>query len=432
MDKQELDDLLDRIEDTVPDINVYSSNEDKQKVLDDINTVLRAEPLNADVLMWKGFYYEALEEYDTAIEVYETVLSIQPDNNLAQESIKNCNDYKEWKLEDNIKRENIANYTGSYKSSSYDKNDTINFKWLNVYHIVALKIIVLAIFIYAFFQPIIFGFTDMQLPRSYKLRMGEYNLQELTINPLSDYNGKSKKDVLDIRKKYVQSSLFSTPGYKPDENTFGQIQDGKAWWGVTQIVCSSYNNPKFDRTSGFSAVSKHMNNPNILVGTVFPFNFYKEYDSIGYCTAQYSKTIPKKMEYLKEKNLIIATYDMDRRILKSYLNWNGRRRHYFLNLTGLNAKDLGYKYGYAIDLKNIEMTEQTNISNNIHQFRDFVHVGASCKVPGGCNNISPHQTELDYRITGFPAEMTIKLWKQKPINQYMKADVYYRIIFEKL
>ena len=121
MDKQELDDLLDRIEDTVPDINVYSSNEDKQKVLDDINTILRAEPLNADVLMWKGFYYEALEEYDTAIEVYETVLSIQPDNNLAQESIKNCNDYKKWKLEDNIKRENIANYTGSYKSSSYDK-----------------------------------------------------------------------------------------------------------------------------------------------------------------------------------------------------------------------------------------------------------------------------------------------------------------------
>ena len=127
MDKQELDDLLNKIEDTVPDINVYSSNEDKQKVLDDINTVLRADPLNADVLMWKGFYYEALEEYDTAIEAYETVLRIQPDNNLAQESIKNCNDYKKWKLEDNIKRENIANITGSYKSSSYDKNDTINF-----------------------------------------------------------------------------------------------------------------------------------------------------------------------------------------------------------------------------------------------------------------------------------------------------------------
>lgn len=432
MDKQELDDLLVRIEDTVPGINVYSSNEDKQKVLDDINTVLRADPLNVDVLIWKGLYYEVLEEYDTAIETYETVLRIQPDNTLAQESIKNCNDYKKWKLEGNTNREDTSNYTDSYKSNSYNRNYTINLKWLNVYHIVVLKIIVLAIFICVSYQPIILGFTDMQLPKSYKLKMGEYNLQELTINPLSDYNGKSKKDVLDIRKKFVQSSLFNTPDYKPDENTFGQIQDGKAWWGVDQIVCSSYNNPKFDRTSGFSAVSKHMNNPNILVGTVFPFNFYKEYDSIGYCTAQYSKTIPKKMEYLKEKNLIIATYDMDRRILKSYLNWNGRRRHYFLNLTGLNAKDLGYKYGYAINLKNIEMTEQTNISNNIYQFRDFVHVGSSCNVPGGCNNISPHQTELDYRITGFPAEMTIKLWKQKPINQYMKADVYYRIIFEKL
>lgn len=71
-----------------------------------------------------------------------------------------------------------------------------------------------------------------------------------------------------------------------------------------------------------------MNNPNILVGTVFPFNFFKEYDSIGYCTAEYAKTFPKKMEYIKDKNLIIATYDMDKRILNSFINWRGRRRHY--------------------------------------------------------------------------------------------------------
>ena len=78
------------------------------------------------------------------------------------------------------------------------------------------------------------------------------------------------------------------------------------------------------------------------------------------------------------------------------------------------------------------MTEPVNISKEIYRFKDFVHVGASCGVQGGCNNISPHQTELDYRLLHLPAEMTIKLWKEKPMNPYMKADIYYRIRFEKI
>lgn len=103
-----------------------------------------------------------------------------------------------------------------------------------------------------------------------------------------------------------------------------------------------------------------------------------------------------------------------------------------MNLTGLNARDLGYKYGYISDLKNIVMSESVNMSNTVYEFRDFIHVGYSCKVEGGCNNISPHQTELDYEFNSLPAEMTIKLWKTKPISPKVHADFYYRLVFEKL
>lgn len=429
MDK-ELNRLLEQIMDSVSGLNKQASNEEKQKILDDINNALYIDPVDVSILIWKGFYHEALEEYDQAIEVYEQVLQIEPNNEIAKDSLKNCNEFKKWDLEDAKVTKEFSPEDYTKTSTSFSTSNSNNLKWLNVYSIVAIKILLLGVIIYAFFQPLIFGYTDTQLPKSYRIQ--EYNPQQLTINKPSDYNGKSKAEVLNLRKKFVQTSLFNKQDYEPDESTLGQIQDGKPWWGINQIVCSEYNNPKFNKTEGLSAVSKHLNNPNMLVGTVFPFNFYKEYDSIGYCTANYSKTFPKKMEYIKDKNLIIATYDMDKRILKSYINWNGRRRHYFLNLTGLNAKDLGYKYGYAIDLKNIEMTEPVNISTDIHMFRDFVHVGASCGVPGGCNNISPHQTELDYRLLHLPAEMTIKLWKEKPMNPYMKADVYYRIRFEKI
>ena len=354
MDK-ELSEIIEQIENRVTELNKQSSNEEKQKILDDIDNALYIDPVNVSILIWKGFYHEALEEYDQAIETFEQVLQIEPNNEIAKDSLKNCNEFKKWALEDVTKEFSPEDYIKTSASSSTSNSN--NLKWLNVYSIVALKILLLGVIIYAFFQPLIFGYTDTQLPKSYRIQ--EYNPQQLTINKPSDYNGKSKAEVFSIRKKFVQTSLFNKPDYEPDDNTFGQIEDGKPWWGINQIVCSEYNNPNFNKTAGVSAVSKHMNNPNILVGTVFPFNFFKEYDSIGYCTAEYAKTFPKKMEYIKDKNLIIATYDMDKRILNSFINWRGRRRHYFLNLTGLNAKDLGYKYGYAFDLSLIHISEPT-------------------------------------------------------------------------
>lgn len=275
-----------------------------------------------------------------------------------------------------------------------------------------------------------FNFVDEDLPLTTELK--NYDLKFLKINSPQSYNGMSKKEIYELRKNFVAASLFKQNAYSPNEEVFGGIESGKPWWGINQIVCSPYKSNNFDRISGVSAVSKHVNNPNILVGTVFPYNNFIEYAAPGYCDSEYSKTIPFELSYIPEKNFIIAKYKIDENILKERINWSGESRSYFMNLTGLNARDLGYKYGYISDLKNIVMSESVNMSNTVYEFRDFIHVGYSCKVEGGCNNISPHQTELDYEFNSLPAEMTIKLWKTKPISPKVHADFYYRLVFEKL
>ena len=84
MDK-ELSEIIEQIENRVTELNKQSSNEEKQKILDDIDNALYIDPVNVSILIWKGFYHEALEEYDQAIETFEQVLQIEPNNEIAKD-----------------------------------------------------------------------------------------------------------------------------------------------------------------------------------------------------------------------------------------------------------------------------------------------------------------------------------------------------------
>ena len=73
-----------------------------------------------------------------------------------------------------------------------------------------------------------------------------------------------------------------------------------------------------------------------------------------------------------------------------------------------------------------------NITKHIGEFVDYIHLGNSCKYKGGCNNISPVQFDKMIMLTNLPAEINLKLWKNEPINKYIKADIYYKIVFNEL
>ena len=74
-------------------------------------------------------------------------------------------------------------------------------------------------------------------------------------------------------------------------------------------------------------------------------------------------------------------------------------------------------------------SDYNNATKDISTFRDYIHRGGSCRYKDGCNNISPMQNDLMFSVRRLPAEINIKLWKKKPINKYVKADMYYKIIF---
>ncbi len=249
-------------------------------------------------------------------------------------------------------------------------------------------------------------------------------------NLVRNYNGMTKEEIYKSRKAQMKRSIFNPPLYTPKEEVFGQIKSEKPWWGLNQRACSEFGNPNFDRTAGYSALSKYINNPNALIVVDYPFSLNSKQDNIGFCSTPFSRLMPSGFTYYKNKKLIVAKYKIYNKTLSAKINWQGKDIPYFLTLNGLNARDLGYDYVYAIDARNVKMMQKHNVSNTVYKFKDFIHVGSSCGVPGGCNNISPHQRELDFYITGFPARITFKLWKEKPSKRTKKADFYYTIIFE--
>lgn len=251
------------------------------------------------------------------------------------------------------------------------------------------------------------------------------NLQMLNVNPPQEYNYMTKKAIYSIRKKYVASSVFSRPNYEPNEDVFGQIEDGKPWWGLENYACH-----KGDNSYGVSAVSRFLNNPNLLVAPMMIYGYTGTQGREHFCSADYTKYIPKEVYYSSINKMIFAKYNLHREVIDNPELFGGMNSPYFLSIIGMNARDFGYSYISISYLQNISMLEQNNAKFNIYQLRDFIHVGGSCGIGGGCNNISPHQPELDFFIKDLPAVMEIKLWKTEPRNADAPADFTYQIIFE--
>ena len=75
-------------------------------------------------------------------------------------------------------------------------------------------------------------------------------------------------------------------------------------------------------------------------------------------------------------------------------------------------------------------SKNDNVTDDVKKFADYIHLGGSCRYKDGCNNISPMQYDKIFTVYKLPAEINLKLWKKEPVNKYMKADMYYRIIFD--
>lgn len=412
MDKEELEKLIDTFIDKVPSLTKNSSPEEKQKILDEINYVLQVDPINIKALEWKVLYYSAIEDYDNVLLAHKEFLKVDPNN-------KDLNDLAE--ICKSIKTE-----TKSYTTKTASSQEPGLLDKLPPQFLLAVKIVILAAVIYFCFPSVFFSFNDNKM-----LNIRDYsNFQSVQVNPLSEYNYLTKKQIFDIRKNHVKNSLFSKEDYEPDTRVFGAIADSKPWWGTVTCGKLNYKGDYHERIEGASKVSAQMNNPDALVGLSLPFLPWDLGYNKEFCTADYSKFLPISIQYSEENNLIIAKYKLTKNFLKFRASVNRRNTRYPIQLSGLNALDFGYGYVYAYDTKNISMFDQNNnVTDDLKIFRDYIHPGGSCKYKDGCNNISPMQNDLMFTVTALPAEINLKLWKKKPMNKYVKADMYYRIQF---
>ena len=253
----------------------------------------------------------------------------------------------------------------------------------------------------------------------------EYNNDEIwssgniPINKMLDLNGKTKQEILNIRKYYVKNSIFNANNYEPSEQVFGQIVDGKPWLGISSLCIGKGENAN----KGLSEESRFINNPVILIGIE---HTYFDKKTLEQCE-EVDKLIPEKINYIKDKKTIRVVYNVS-----SYkggiFELNGKYG-FKVVLKGLNAVDLGYKYAFVDRTKNIRFNQEPNIKQNVYEFRDFIHLGSSCGVEGGCNNGSPYQPETDFNIKDFPSVMHIKLWKNPPQDKTSNADMTYVLLF---
>lgn len=254
-----------------------------------------------------------------------------------------------------------------------------------------------------------------------------------TVNPPMFFNGKSREEIYNLRKEYAKNSPFFPEDYEPSSDVFGQIVDGKPWYGIDSRPCAV--DEPVDNTKGITLLSPVVNNPNALVGIFMPVVYNKKGRGARgdeFCQAHekflYS---PKSIVYKGAENTLEVTYKLDSMLAGNTVEFN---------VVGLNARDAGFEYitspdfvnGYFYDRTWVggQLVDNPNVAHEVFKMNDFIHLGSSCRYQDGCNNISPLQSYLHFGIEKYPAEISLKLWRKRPNNRSAKADLNCKIIFE--
>ena len=466
MNRKEINNILDNMTDYL-DKNLSQS--DEEKILSNLNAILEIEPTNFDALMWMGTYYHIMANkvnYDNAIYYYEQAIAADPNNSqvsLLKDFIEDCTELQKLGI-DKIKPKQNKSY--DLTSNEAFSNSEDGFKFLTKLNPIVLVIIKIAILLGCLMWtcPSLFiSLNDRKIidktdyynvvedvQEAQKVEQNDTKAQEnvaseedkinakngymtLKVNPVTSYNYLTKKQIYDLRKRYVQNSLFATQNYEPNEGVFGGIVDGKPWWTTNPCSKLNYTGDYHERIEGNSKVSAQMNNPNALVGISLTYSPWELDYNKEFCYGKSGMFLPESLSYNKKENLIVATYEVPSDFAGYRVQVDSQEMGYPLQLSGLNAIDFGYKYVYALDAKNINMMypNSSNMTNDVQTFADYIHLGGSCRYEGGCNNISPMQNNLMFSVNYLPAIVTLKLWKERPANKFMKADFYYKIIIDR-
>jgi len=240
---------------------------------------------------------------------------------------------------------------------------------------------------------------------------------EVPLNPPREFDGGSREGILNLRRLYVNKITELAPkNYQPNMDVFGQIEDGKPWWGLLGM-CYYGNGEK--SIVGNSKESRFIINPYLLIG-VEELNAHIVRPLPSYPKEFYPT--PARLTWVRDGSGGQVTYNITDYYQKA-LNYSYPDPN-MLYLSDYNARDFGFNY-FEIDSassKNI-----TAAFDKIIPIIQFIHTGGSCCYPGGCNNKSPSQSELAIKWHKLPAKIYLKLWKNSPASATQKPDMYFII-----
>lgn len=261
---------------------------------------------------------------------------------------------------------------------------------------------------------------------------------DIPINPPMEFDGLTRADIYALRSEAVNTHAdLLAADYTPSAGVFGEIIDGKPWWGM---IGQWYHGPGSDSTRGASEESRYVLNPYLLVAPEFYgfsiFGGVLEWDTARISEADLNQPdFPlmcrvESLRWYPRRASAEATYDVSGCLaaLNPYLvapltvEDNG-----WFDLFSYNARDLNLNYIYVDYAASTGVTHPEPAAEAA-TFPYFIHLGGSCQQPGGCNNMSPGFAALsNLELTALPAEIVVKLWTTPPPSVEDAADMTYRI-----
>lgn len=251
---------------------------------------------------------------------------------------------------------------------------------------------------------------------------------DISVNGPECINFKSKDEILRRRKQLVQSypQLLAKP-YHPNREVFGQIQSGKPWWGL--IGGSVYGSGK-KSILGPSEETRFLYNPYLLVGTLpwaneiweaklIRMELFKNPRFPFFWEASLIRIHPKS----KTVQIVYEVSKFDNAIepLKKYMS--DKEPIVQFGLSAYNARDFGYNYIFLSKESSKNIINKAKFSEPL-KIRHYIHSGGSGGYPGGSNNMSPAQSEIDHlEFTELPARVCLLLWKNKPARATIEPDL---------
>ncbi len=262
----------------------------------------------------------------------------------------------------------------------------------------------------------------------------QYPVFNIGLNGLTELDYTTKKQIYEIRTRRINEYPFLAPrGYTPRSDVFGGIVDGKPWWGILGL---SFYGPGRKGIEGDSLQSLYIENPYLLVGLDEGFAYIvdeKRAESRGLePTPIYP--MPVSLVWAKQGDWAKAVFNITE--LRAQQNKFVSSANLLQNLqfVAYNARDLGFNYLYLVPEKspNINVLSKGTVTGFFSQtskkpllIKHFIHRGDSCGYPGGCNNISPHQSEFVIRYYSLPARAYLKMWREKPDSVEEEPDMVY-------